>query len=117
MKHPDIQPANTLWPWYRPESAPHAFRATDIQSARAWQSGARAAFAETLGLARFAQVPFDAHVIERVDRGAYMREKLIIRTGPTTLMPVYILHPKHTRNPATVLAFAGHGYGRSLFYI
>jgi dienelactone hydrolase len=111
MKHPDIQPANTLWPWYQPEAAPHAFRAKDMQSAQDWQARARSALAETFGLARFGRVPFDARTVERIDRGTFVREKILLRTGPQTLMPVYILHPKHVSKPATVLAFAGHGYG------
>jgi len=47
-----------------------------------------------------------------VDKGDYIREKIIIRTSPVSLMPVYLLYPKHGRKPfPVILAFHGHGYG------
>lgn len=111
MTERDLQPAQTLWPWYQPEHAPFAFKAQTPADALLWQKTARSALAQTLGLDRFTRVPLTTQHIATVDRGQYTREKIVLRTGPQTLMPVYILHPKHVKNPATVLAFAGHGYG------
>ncbi len=111
MTERDLQPAFTLWPWYKPEDAPHAFRARTPRDAAEWQVKARAALHATLGLDRFERVALHAQHVVTVDKGQYTREKIFLRTGPHTLMPVYILHPKHVPNPATVIAFAGHGYG------
>lgn len=111
MQHRDLEPATQLWQWYDPAQAPYAFTAQTATDAAAWQKTARAALIETLGLARFARVPLAATPVSRVDRGRFVHEKLVLRTGPQTLMPVHILHPSHVRNPATVVAFAGHGYG------
>ena len=111
MTNRDLQPAQTLWPWYRPEEAPYAFRAQTRVDADAWQASVRPVLHTTLGLDRFVRVSLAVQDAGIVDRGQYRREKIILRTGPHTLMPVYILHPKFVQNPATVLAFAGHGYG------
>jgi dienelactone hydrolase len=47
-----------------------------------------------------------------VDKGDYVRERVVIRTGPHTAMPVYLLIPKGGRAPRpAVVAFHGHGYG------
>ena len=50
-----------------------------------------------------------------MDRGDYVREKILLRTGPDTLMPVYILLPKNEGSAPgplpVVLALHGHGYG------
>ena len=38
MTERDLQPAFTLWPWYKPEDAPHAFRARTPREATEWQA-------------------------------------------------------------------------------
>ena len=47
-----------------------------------------------------------------VDKGDYLREKIVLRTGPHSQMPVYLLLPKEAPRPLpSVVAFHGHGYG------
>ena len=56
--------------------------------------------------------PFDPQLIEEVDKGDYIRQKILLRTGPALLMPVYLLIPKVGDRPLpTVIAYHGHGYG------
>ena len=82
------------------------------RAARAWQGRTRKALAGTVGLDRFQSVPPRAGKIETVDKGDYIREKIVIRTCAKTLMPVYLLLPKSRPLPLpVVLAFHGHGYG------
>ena len=51
-------------------------------------------------------------LIESVDKGDYIREKVLLQTSEHTLMPVYLLLPKQAQGPLpVVLAFHGHGYG------
>ena len=51
-------------------------------------------------------------VIEEVDRGDFVRRKIVISTSPYSRMPVHILVPKGATGPLPVaLAYAGHGYG------
>ncbi len=47
-----------------------------------------------------------------MDKGDYVREKILIRTSRHSRMPVYLLIPKRGNRPfPAVLAFHGHGYG------
>ena len=112
-----LQPGTALWNLYRPDKAEFAFTATTAADARAWQKRTAAALAETVGFQDLHTVPPSPNKIESVDKGDYIREKVIIRTAPDMTMPVYILLPKKApagskaaRWPA-VIAFHGHGYG------
>ncbi len=111
-RRPELQPATGLWGLYHPSEAPFAFRATTAEEASAWQAETRAALATTLGFTALPPAPLTAERIERVDRGDYVREKLLLRTWRDSLMPVYLLLPKDLPRPLpVVLAFHGHGYG------
>ncbi|MSS73288.1 MAG: acetylxylan esterase [Candidatus Latescibacteria bacterium] len=107
-----LQPAHGLWKLYRPEAAPHHFRAGKVSEARRWQRTTRKALSETLGFQDLPPVPFAPRKIEEVDKGDYRREKVLIRISRDSVMPVYILTPKGAKRPLPVaLAFHGHGYG------
>ncbi len=111
-ENPALQPAYGLWQQYQPENAPYAFRAQTLAAAQAWQTDARAALAQTLGLRGVSDHPLQPELIESVDKGDYIRKKVLLQTGPHTQMPVYLLIPKRAEKPLpTVLAFHGHGYG------
>ena len=106
-----LQPAHALWKQYRPEEAPFAFRSANIAEARRWQRSAGAALSRLIGFQDGSSVGLTPRVLERVDKGDYVREKILLRTAAHTLMPVYLLLPKGAARPGVVLAFAGHGYG------
>lgn len=107
-----LQPATGLWKLYRPDDAPYAFSATDVVQARRWQKKTRHALARRIGLEAIVPAAPRVRVIEEVDKGDYVRQKLVLHTGPHTLMPVYMLLPKSPIEPRpVVLAFHGHGYG------
>lgn len=108
----ELQPAHALWALYRPEEAPLRFTAQTAEAARVWQSHTRQALSEAVGFQDMPPVPAEAQVIETVDKGDYVREKVLLRTTPWTVMPVYILKPKGASGPLpVVVAFHGHGYG------
>ena len=111
-QQPALQPAHGLWQQYNPADAPFAFRAQNRTEAESWQSEARTALSETLGFQNSPPIPLNPQVIKRVDRGDFIREKILLHTAPGVEMPIYLLLPKSGDQPrATVLAFAGHGYG------
>ncbi len=111
-EHPALQPAYGLWQQYQPENAPYAFRAKTLAQAQAWQAETRKALAQAIGLRAVSNHPIQPQLIESVDKGDYLREKVLLQTSAQTLMPVYLLIPKETPGPRpTVLAFHGHGYG------
>ena len=107
-----LQPAHELWRRYAPEQAPHRFSAKTAAAARQWQGTTRQALLEAMGCQAEAIVPPPPKRIEAVDKGDYIREKILIRTAADVLMPVYVLVPKQGKRPfPTVIAFHGHGYG------
>jgi len=90
----------------------YSFRAENATDARRWQKSTRTALAGKIGLEVIPDAPLNPRKIEAVDKKDYVREKLLIRTGPNSLMPVYVLLPKNAPRPLpVVLAFHGHGYG------
>ncbi len=108
----ELQPATTLRALYQPESAPYRFQATTPQEAGAWQSRTGAALRETIGFQDLPGAPLEPQTLEVIDKGDYLREKILLRTSPWTLMPVYLLKPKASAGPLpVVVAFHGHGYG------
>jgi hypothetical protein len=108
----ELQPAHALWKQYVPEDAPYRFHAKDLIQAEQWQKETRQALADVIGFQSAPAVPLEPQVIEEVDKGDYVREKILLRTSPNSLMPVYLLLPKQGPKPRpVVIAFHGHGYG------
>ncbi len=111
-QHPELQPASSLWSIYHPEQAPLRFQAKTVEEARAWQQAVRAELSQAIGFQDWPDVPFEPETIEQVDKGDYIRQKVLIWVGPSARMPVYLLIPKDGQASfPTVLAFNGHGYG------
>ncbi len=107
-----LQPATSLWKQYDPAAAPRAFRAETAAEAQRWQRRTRRALAGLLRLEAGEGVDPAPRRIEVVDKGDYLREKIVLRTGPHSRMPVYLLLPKGVEGPLpSVVAFHGHGYG------
>ena len=95
-------------------AARYAFTATTPTEAAAWQVACRAALTETLGFLDTAPVDLAPHLVEEVDRGDFIRRKVVISTATQARMPVYLLIPKGATGPLpVVIAYAGHGYGVS----
>jgi dienelactone hydrolase len=108
----ELQPANLLFALYQPAGAPLRFAAQTPEAARAWQETTRAELRKTVGFLDLPQAPLEPQVIESVDKGDYTREKILLRTSPWSVMPVYLLKPKGAAGKLpVVLAFHGHGYG------
>jgi dienelactone hydrolase len=109
---PDLQPAQALWKLYNPEKAENRFQASSLEEALAWQTRVRPLLDESIGFQDIPKVDPEPQLIEQVDRGDFIRKKILIRTTESTLMPVYLLIPKDRPNPLPVmLALHGHGYG------
>jgi len=107
-----LQPAYGLWKLYAPEEAPYRFRAKTQAEAEEWQAQTRKALEKTLGFQSLPPADLSPEKIETVDKGDYVREKILLQTSKYTLMPVYVLTPKEGARPLpVVVAFHGHGYG------
>ena len=108
----DLQPATELWSQYHPEEAPHRFRARSRATAIKWQSATRKALSKAIGYQAPAAAKLSPRKVETVDKGDYVREKIILRVSAKSVMPVYVLLPKDAPRPLpVVLALHGHGYG------
>jgi len=108
----ELQPARALWQQYAPGEAPYRFQAESLAQAERWQIKVRAALLDLVGFQSTPSVSLEPRMIEQVDKGSYLREKILLRTSPDSLMPVYLLLPKEGPAPhPVVLAFHGHGYG------
>lgn len=120
----DLRPAHALWELYRPEDAPFRFAAKTAREAVEWQSSTRPHLLRQIGFQNgpwaspdpdgpmLPEAQLEPKTLEIVDKGDYIREKILLRTSPWTVMPVYILAPKGGQAPLpVVLAFHGHGYG------
>ena len=108
----ELQPVSALWHLYRPETAPYRFQAGSVEEALAWQSRTRQLLRDSIGMLDLPPAPLAPETIEEVDKGDYIRAKVLLRTSACTIMPVYILKPKNAAGPLpVVVAFHGHGYG------
>ena len=88
------------------------FAAETAMHARQWQVHMRKELASRLGFLNQPVVELEAEVEQEVDRGSYLRRRVVIRTTPHTRMPMYALIPKNAKRPLPcVLALHGHGYG------
>lgn len=109
--HPHLQPTVELQQ-LAAASPRFPFTATNLDDARAWQSACRAALADTVGFLDSPLVEPMPQLIEEVDRGDFVRQKLLISTAPHAQMPLYLLIPKGASEPLPVaIAYHGHGYG------
>jgi dienelactone hydrolase len=106
----ELQPAHGLFKLYDPAKAPYRFPVdASLPAIRAWQVRTAAALAEMVGFRDLPRAPLTARLLSRVDKGDYIREKVLLRTWAHSVMPVYVLIPKSAPRPVpTVLAFHGH---------
>jgi dienelactone hydrolase len=80
-------------------------RARDLE---AWKSEARAKVFAALAY-HPEPCPLRATILERVDKGDYIRERLTFHTAPEVEVPAYLLVPKRVKLPApAVLALHDH---------
>jgi dienelactone hydrolase len=107
-----LDPAHLLWSLYHPEQAPLRFRARHRAEAESHQRDVRPELVRTLGFSDLPPPKKRPRLLERNDRGDYVREKILLPTSPHSAMPVYLLIPKQQNKPRpAVLALHGHGYG------
>jgi len=89
----DLQPGRFLWAHIDSGKAPHRFRAKRAAKIWLWQKIVRKALMDQMGFQDAPRVPLAPKRIERVDRGDFIREKILIRTSPWSVQPVYLLLP------------------------
>ncbi|MFC0214642.1 alpha/beta hydrolase family protein [Paenibacillus chartarius] len=100
---------------YKNETRRLSFQAASASEWQAWRKELLARFKESLGAFHDVGFTGEARIVETVDCGDYVRERLELRTAESLLMPTYLLIPKRQgnagRKPPLVVACHGHGYG------
>jgi dienelactone hydrolase len=92
-----------------PGPAAMSFRREGYHDLAAWK---RAARAKLLDLLHYAPPPCEPRpeVVEKVDRGDHVRERVYFNTTPDLRVPAYVLIPKNARLPApAIVALHDHG--------
>ena len=85
-----------------------AFLQRHPKDLEAWKAECRRKVFDALAY-RPAPCTPDAKILERVDKGDYIRERLIFHTAPNVTVPAYLLIPKRTKLPApAVVALHDH---------
>jgi dienelactone hydrolase len=88
---------------------PLSFLKPQFRSLSSWKRRGRAKLLELLEYAP-PKCPHRAEVVERVDCGDYVREKVYINTTPDIRAPAYVLVPKRAKLPAPgIVALHDHG--------
>lgn len=86
-----------------------SFLNAEFTDLHAWLEKARAYVFSCLHYAPPKCEP-NPEIIEKVDRGTYTRERVLINTTPDIRIPVYVLVPKGLKQPAPgLVALHGHG--------
>jgi len=88
---------------------PLSYFANEFKDVAAWKRSARARFLELLHYSTPKCEP-RPEVVEKVDQGDHIREKIFFNTTPDIRVPAYVLIPKHAKFPApAVVALHDHG--------
>jgi dienelactone hydrolase len=86
-----------------------SFLRDEFRDLRAWRSLARSRLWELIP-EKVVPCDFNAEVVERVDKGDYVREKVYFTSAPGTRVPAYVLIPKNVSYPVPALVcFHDHG--------
>jgi dienelactone hydrolase len=107
----------SLYPFVKSQAVtgefPLSFLRKEFTDLQAWKARARA---KVLELLHYAPPPCDprAEVVERVDRGDYVQERVLFNTTPDIRVPAFVLVPKRAKRPAPALV-ALHDHGG--FYV
>ena len=106
----DFNPLNTISEIYAPGTPRCEFAATNADEAKEWQRKTRAVLSESIGFQDRKRIFPNPKVINRAERDAFVREKIVIQTTEYDRMPVYVLTPKEEQKPyPCVIALSGHG--------
>ncbi len=90
-----------------------SFQAETKEEWTKWHSSLTEKLVELLGGFPAQRCPLEAEVLESVDQGDYIREKVIFQSEPKTSVPAYLLIPKKIRLPGrTLICQHGHGRGK-----
>src|SRR5204863_6599376 len=103
----------SLWPFIQSQAVagefPLSWLRPEFKSLAGWKRKARGKLLELLHYSP-AKCDPRAEVVERIDAGAYVREKVYFNTTPDIRVPAFVLVPKQAKLPApAIVALHDHG--------
>ena len=107
----NLSPYESVWAWIRSERPALSFNGETYEDYVTWRKKFKARLIELLG--RFPdRVPLNPEVIESVDMGNYIREKVLYDSDKYTSVVAYVLIPKGIGSEKRPAILAAHGHGR-----
>lgn len=90
-----------------------AFDAKDRAQWKLWRDELKSKFIDSLGDLPKGDVDLNPQILEEVDCGSYIRQRVVYNTDEMLSMPAYVLIPKDIERDKfpSVIACHGHGYG------
>jgi dienelactone hydrolase len=103
----------SLYPFVKSQAVagefPLSFLQKEFTDVRSWKQTARQKLLDLLHYAPPACDP-RAELVERVDRGDYVQERVLFNTTPDIRVPAFVLVPKQAKRPAPgIVALHDHG--------
>ncbi|MCX8183674.1 MAG: alpha/beta hydrolase family protein [Crenarchaeota archaeon] len=109
----DYDPLKIFLEKYEKGKRAFSFNAKDLSELESWRLGFRRKLRELIGLDFFEYSEISPKTVDRKHYPGYFREKVILRSDPCTLIPVYVLVPDECEGPLpAAVAMHGHGYGK-----
>lgn len=110
----DYDPLKIFLEKYEKDNRIFSSNAKDISEWKSWRLGFRRKLTELIGLDFFEYSEISSETVEEKHYPGYVREKVILRSNPYTLIPLYVLVPEECGKPLpAVVAMHGHGYGKN----
>ncbi len=106
-----FSPYESVWARIQSEEPTLSFRGKTINEYKAWRKKFKSRLLELLGKTP-ERVPLNPEVVESVDMGTYVREKVVYDSEKYVSVPAYVLVPKDIGSEKRPGILAAHGHGR-----
>ncbi len=111
MAKRNLSPYESVWAWIRSEKPKLSFDGASYEDFVGWRVKFKERLLELLG--RWPKkVPLNPEVVESVDLGDYVREKVIYDVDEYSSVSAYVLVPKDVGSGRRPGILAAHGHGR-----
>jgi dienelactone hydrolase len=106
-----FSPYESVWAWIQSEEPRLSFRGKTMDEYKAWHREFKSRLLEFLGKTP-ERVSLNPEVVESVDMGTYVREKVVYDSEKYVSVPTYILVPKDAGSKKRPGILVAHGHGR-----
>jgi len=111
MARRHLSPYDSVWAWIRSKRPKLSFRGKTYKDYVAWRRMFKARLVELLGKMP-ERVSLNPEIVESVDMGPYVREKVLYDSDEYSTVSAYVLIPKDIGSEKRPGILAAHGHGR-----